>query len=146
MGTMLSYIFTDANVDGTLLKVYLLMQRRTASIQSRLMANLTSDTVMLISTNEASYGHDQQEMIRELICSGMFLNDVATDLAKQIVQDGEGATKFVEIIVSGAKNKDIATTQNQLQIRLLSKQQFMGKIKLGKSNCSNWEILRGDKS
>ena len=37
------------------------------------------------------------------------LNDVATDLAKQIVQDGEGATKFVEIIVSGAKNKDIAT-------------------------------------
>ena len=37
------------------------------------------------------------------------LNDVATDLAKQIVQDGEGATKFVEIIVSAAKNKEIAT-------------------------------------
>jgi len=42
------------------------------------------------------------------------LDEVNLDLAQQIVRDGEGATKFVEVIVTGAENdaaaKEIAMT------------------------------------
>ncbi|MEC8452758.1 MAG: bifunctional glutamate N-acetyltransferase/amino-acid acetyltransferase ArgJ [Pseudomonadota bacterium] len=110
MGTMLSYIFTDANVDGTLLKS-LLIDATKNSFNSITVdgETSTSDTVMLISTNEASNDMITKEDDPRINLFRNALNDVATDLAKQIVQDGEGATKFVEIIVSGAKNKDIAT-------------------------------------
>ena len=64
---------------------------------------------MLISTNEASNDIISKEDDSRINLFRNALNDVAKDLAKQIVQDGEGATKFVEIIVSGAKNKYIAT-------------------------------------
>tara|TARA_B100002052_G_scaffold263402_1_gene258522 strand:- start:583 stop:1347 length:765 start_codon:yes stop_codon:yes gene_type:complete len=110
MGTMLSYIFTDANVDGTLLKS-LLIDATKNSFNSITVdgETSTSDTVMLISTNEASNDMITKEDDPRINLFRNALNYVATDLAKQIVQDGEGATKFVEIIVSGAKNKDIAT-------------------------------------
>ena len=109
MGTMLSYIFTDANVDGTLLKS-LLIDATKSSFNSITVDGdtSTSDTVMLISTNEASNDIISKEDDSRINLFRNALNDVAKDLAKQIVQDGEGATKFVEIIVSGAKNKDIA--------------------------------------
>jgi glutamate N-acetyltransferase/amino-acid N-acetyltransferase len=37
------------------------------------------------------------------------LDSVCLDLAQQIVRDGEGATKFVEVTVTGAANDDAAT-------------------------------------
>ena len=110
MGTMLAYIFTDANVDGTILKS-LLIDATNKSFNSITVDGdtSTSDTVMLISTNEASHAMISKADDPKIKLLKNALNDVAIDLAKQIVQDGEGATKFVEIIVTGAKNTDIAT-------------------------------------
>ncbi len=110
MGTMLSYIFTDANVDGSLLKS-LLIDITNNSFNSITVDGdtSTSDTVMLVSTNEASHSLISKADDPRIKSLKNALNDVATDLAKQIVQDGEGATKFVEISVTRAKNKDIAT-------------------------------------
>ena len=110
MGTMLSYIFTDANVDGFLLKS-LLVDATNNSFNSITVDGdtSTSDTVMLVSTNEASHAMISKADDPRINLLKNALNDVATDLAKQIVQDGEGATKFIEISVIGAKNRDIAT-------------------------------------
>ena len=107
---MLAYIFTDANVDGAILKS-LLIDATNKSFNSITVDGdtSTSDTVMLISTNEASHAMISKADDPKIKLLKNALNDVAIDLAKQIVQDGEGATKFVEIIVTGAKNTDIAT-------------------------------------
>tara|TARA_Y100001936_G_scaffold226450_1_gene245842 strand:- start:77 stop:1300 length:1224 start_codon:yes stop_codon:yes gene_type:complete len=109
MGTMLSYIFTDANVDGSLLKS-LLSDATNNSFNSITVDGdtSTSDTVMLVSTNEASHDVINRADDPRINLLKNALNDVTKDLAKQIVHDGEGATKFVEIITTGAKNRDIA--------------------------------------
>ena len=109
MGTMLSYIFTDANVDGSLLKS-LLSDATNNSFNSITVDGdtSTSDTVMLVSTNEASHDLINRADDPRINLLKNALNDVTKDLAKQIVHDGEGATKFVEIITTGAKNRDIA--------------------------------------
>jgi glutamate N-acetyltransferase/amino-acid N-acetyltransferase len=96
-------------VDGTLLKSLLIDATKNSFNSITVDGDTsTSDTVMLISTNEASNEIISKEDDPRINLFRNALNDVAKDLAKQIVQDGEGATKFVEIIVSGAKNKDIA--------------------------------------
>jgi len=64
----------------------------------------TSDTVLLFSTCKIKHrcikNHDQKELIE----FKLGLDRVLLDLAHQIVCDGEGATKFIEINVSGADN------------------------------------------
>jgi glutamate N-acetyltransferase/amino-acid N-acetyltransferase len=55
----------------------------------------TSDTVVLLSA-----GHKKTDRKDFQIA----LNDLCCDLAKQIVQDGEGATKLIELKISGAQN------------------------------------------
>ena len=129
-------------MDGTLLKS-LLIDATKNSFNSITVdgETSTSDTVMLISTNEAS--HDMISKVNDprINLFRNALNDVYTDLAKQIVQDGEGATKFIEIIVSleqkpGYCNNIAKSVANSP----LVKTAIMGKIKL-KSIADNWEIL-----
>ncbi|MGA1138097.1 MAG: bifunctional ornithine acetyltransferase/N-acetylglutamate synthase, partial [bacterium] len=55
----------------------------------------TSDTVVLLSA-----GHKKTDRKDFQIA----LNDLCCDLAKQIVQDGEGATKLIELKISGAQD------------------------------------------
>jgi glutamate N-acetyltransferase/amino-acid N-acetyltransferase len=68
----------------------------------------TSDTVLLFSTCKAKHlsikSYDQEELKK--FKSG--LDRVLLDLAHQIICDGEGATKFIEINVTGADSNDAA--------------------------------------
>ena len=109
MGTMLSYIFTNVNIDGSVLR-NMLINATNDSFNSITVDGdtSTSDTVMLISTNRADHLRISTEDDPRLKEFENNLQDVAIDLAKQIIQDGEGATKFVEITVAGAKDKDVA--------------------------------------
>ncbi|MDG2186943.1 MAG: bifunctional glutamate N-acetyltransferase/amino-acid acetyltransferase ArgJ [Hyphomicrobiales bacterium] len=110
MGTMLSFIFTDANVSKTILNK-LLKEVTNNSFNSITVdgETSTSDSIFLVSTNKAKHK-------KLLDLSSPLLNDfrndieeLAINLAKQIVIDGEGATKLVEIFVTGAVSKSSAT-------------------------------------
>ena len=62
----------------------------------------TSDTVLLAATGKA--GHARITDVTDPALDGFkqALNDVCINLAQQIVRDGEGATKFIEVRVRGA--------------------------------------------
>ena len=106
MGTMLSFIFTNACIDEKLLKP-ILTEVTTNSFNSITVDGdtSTSDTVMLISTNKA--GNKRLINIEDTSSKEFIdqLQELTIDLAKKIVLDGEGATKLVEINITSAVSK-----------------------------------------
>ena len=100
MATMLAYVFTDAAVPPDLL------QRLTSRAVERSFNAITvdsdtstSDTVLVAATGAARNPPPDAAMLRGFARA---LEAVCRDLAHQIVRDGEGASKFVEIAVTGA--------------------------------------------
>ncbi|WP_216332988.1 bifunctional glutamate N-acetyltransferase/amino-acid acetyltransferase ArgJ [Rhizobium sp. X9] len=119
MATMLSFVVTDADIEP-------------AALQSLLSAGVgptfnsvtvdsdtsTSDTLMLFATGAAA--EDGQVKItsaddERLSSFRAALNDLLKDLALQVVRDGEGARKMVEVTVTGAEN-DAAAKKIALSI------------------------------
>ncbi|MDM7458873.1 MAG: bifunctional glutamate N-acetyltransferase/amino-acid acetyltransferase ArgJ [Paracoccus sp. (in: a-proteobacteria)] len=103
MATMLVYIFTDAAIPAALLQ-----QALSEGVDATFNAitvdgdTSTSDALILAATGRA-----KAEPITDLDSPAgraftRALHDVMRDLAHQVVRDGEGATKFVEIAVTGA--------------------------------------------
>ncbi|MES2677252.1 MAG: bifunctional glutamate N-acetyltransferase/amino-acid acetyltransferase ArgJ [Pseudomonadota bacterium] len=108
MATMLGYIFTNANICATVLQ-NMLSQLNEETFNSITVDSDTStnDTVLLFATRSAG-----NEKIREnhpqLDKFKTALKDLMLDLAKQIIIDGEGATKLIEIEVRSAISKNAA--------------------------------------
>jgi len=102
MATMLSFIISDAAVEPT----FLMSSFRRAVACSFNAITVDGD----MSTNDTCLVMANGMAGNPLITSGspeadefeQLLADVLLSLAKQIVKDGEGATKFVEIRVTGA--------------------------------------------
>ena len=69
----------------------------------------TSDTVLLSATGQV-IGQPIVKRSSDLIVADFYraLEEVCIDLAQQIVRDGEGAQKIINIIVSGAESKRAA--------------------------------------
>ena len=99
MATMLVYIFTDAKIAQPLLQK--MLGKLTDKIFNCITVDSdtsTSDSLILAATGQT----DAAEITN---ADGAFydaLHDVMLDLAHQVVKDGEGATKFVEVRISGA--------------------------------------------
>lgn len=110
MATMLSFITTDANIAKDDLQQLL----GTSIIDSYNMISVdgdtsTNDTVLVLANGQSGIsplvrGTKEWEVFEEA-----FLY-VHTALAKLIVRDGEGAGKFIEVNVKGAKDKPTAQT------------------------------------
>ncbi|MCA0929726.1 bifunctional glutamate N-acetyltransferase/amino-acid acetyltransferase ArgJ [Ruegeria profundi] len=97
MATMLVYIFTDAQVDQSALQTMLSGQtERTFNCITVDSDTSTSDTLLLCATGASGVDATGNSAFAEA------LEGVMLDLAQQVVRDGEGATKFVEIRVTGA--------------------------------------------
>jgi glutamate N-acetyltransferase/amino-acid N-acetyltransferase len=109
MATMLAFIFTDANLSSDLLQS-LLSKSVDKSFNSITVDSdtSTSDTVLLFATGKAKHENILTQNDTILRDFKHALDRVALDLAHQIVRDGEGATKFIEITVSGAADDDAA--------------------------------------
>ena len=109
MATMLGFIFTDANVSRPVLQS-LLKEINENSFNSITVDGdeSTNDTVMLISTNNSKNKLINNKNDKLLKNFKVKLNEVMSDLAEQIVKDGEGASKLVEVSVVGAKNANSA--------------------------------------
>ncbi len=97
MATMLVYVFTDAKIAQAELQALLsTLNARTFNCITVDSDTSTSDSLMLCATGSSGV---------DVTGNGNFadaLENVMLDLAHQVVRDGEGATKFVEIRVTGA--------------------------------------------
>ncbi len=109
MATMLSYIATDATLPPEL------MQRLLASAVNKSFNAITvdsdtstSDTVLLFATGKLATPDFNGIGDRRLTGFRRALDDLCRDLAQQIVRDGEGASKFVTVHVSGAASRRAA--------------------------------------
>ncbi len=108
MATMLSFLVTDANIQASLLQK---MLKKAAEVSYNCITvdgdTSTNDTVLLFANGKA--GHPQLTRLdRDGETFQSMLNHVCGSLAKSVVKDGEGATKFVEILVAGARNREDA--------------------------------------
>ncbi|WP_442756380.1 bifunctional glutamate N-acetyltransferase/amino-acid acetyltransferase ArgJ [Methylocystis sp. JAN1] len=112
MATMLSFVFTDAPIAAEALQAML-----SKAVQGTFNAitvdsdTSTSDTLLLFATGAArKRGAPKIEKAtdKRLVAFKKALEAVLLDLAHQVVKDGEGARKFVEVTVTGAESAKAA--------------------------------------
>jgi glutamate N-acetyltransferase/amino-acid N-acetyltransferase len=105
MATMLVYIFTDAIVDQTALqKMVSAANAVTFNCITVDSDTSTSDSLIVAATGASGVDASTDDAFRDA------LHSVMLDLAHQVVRDGEGATKFVEIAVTSAATATDAKT------------------------------------
>ena len=98
MGTMLVYIFTDALIDKSELQSIITdLNEETFNCITVDSDTSTSDTLLVSATGKSGIKVNKSNLeFRE------GLREVMLDLAHQVVCDGEGASKFIQVRVSGA--------------------------------------------
>ncbi len=112
MATMLSFVFTDAAITAPVLQELL-----STGVQKSFNAitvdsdTSTSDSLMLFATGAAARsGAPEISDASDPALAGFrqALDGLLLDLAHQVVRDGEGCRKFVEITVKGAESEAAA--------------------------------------
>jgi len=103
MATMLSFVFTDARISADVLQA-VLKRGADRSFNSITVDSdtSTSDTLLLFATGRARHPKIKGADDLALRDFRRALEEVLTDLATQVVRDGEGASKFITIDVTGA--------------------------------------------
>ncbi|MFL5802699.1 MAG: bifunctional glutamate N-acetyltransferase/amino-acid acetyltransferase ArgJ [Roseiflexaceae bacterium] len=102
MATLLAIVTTDGLVAPDLLQVAL--QAAVARSFNRISVDgdmSTNDTLLLLASGASGVAIDQAH----LPAFTAELERVCTDLAKQVAHDGEGATRLIEIRVTGADSE-----------------------------------------
>ncbi|WP_404401751.1 bifunctional glutamate N-acetyltransferase/amino-acid acetyltransferase ArgJ [Pelagibacterium halotolerans] len=110
MATMLSFVFTDMPIVAPVLQALLARHNQTSFNAITVDSDTsTSDTLLAFATGKAegvapieSRDDPRAEVFGEA------LGDVLFDLAIQVVRDGEGASKFVTVTVTGAQSDESA--------------------------------------
>lgn len=108
MATMLCFFMTDANISSALLKKAL--KDAVGASFNRITVDgdtSTNDTVLAFANGESGSklvkaGSSEYQKFSEL------LKEISIELSHKIVRDGEGARKFIEVNVNGAKSKSDA--------------------------------------
>ena len=109
MATMLGYIFTDADVAPAFLQEVLgKANGETFNCITVDGDTSTSDTVLAFATGKARNPRIEGWDSPGADAFAAALNDMCRQLAQLVVRDGEGATKFITIRVSGAVSDDSA--------------------------------------
>ena len=109
MATMLAYLFTDAAIASPVLQSVL----QTAVNHSFNSISVdgdtsTNDTVLAFASGLAPHPLIDQTNDPQLLYFVEAFTDLCVALAQSIVRDGEGATKFITITVTGATNTESA--------------------------------------
>lgn len=108
MATMLSFLVTDANIKISLLQQ--MLQRASEDSYNRITVDgetSTNDTVLLLANGKSAHP-PLNRMDREGEIFQSMLSAVCRKLAMSVVRDGEGATKFIEILIRGGQSKEDA--------------------------------------
>jgi glutamate N-acetyltransferase / amino-acid N-acetyltransferase len=112
MGTMLSFVFTDAPIAARALQA--LLKEGVADTFNAVTIDgdtSTSDTLLAFATGAAAErGAPRIARASDVRLKGFraAFNAVLANLAEQVARDGEGARKLVEVVVEGAVSKPSA--------------------------------------
>ena len=107
MATTLGYIFTDADLSNEILKK--LLKKNVMNTFNAISCDgdtSTNDMISIFSTGKANNQKILNFTDKKLIEFDISLNKVLLNLAKRIVSDGEGASKFVTIKVKNSKTEE----------------------------------------
>ncbi len=109
MATMLGFIFTNANLHSNILQKLLAKANETSFNSITVDSDTsTSDTVLLTATRKANHDLITKYSDRRLKEFKITLSSLMLKLAKSIIKDGEGASKFITVNVTGAYTKKSA--------------------------------------
>ena len=109
MATMLSFIFTDANIPSIFLRAILKKVAATTFNSITVDSDTsTNDMVGIFATGKAKSLKIYNVLDPKLQDFEEALHRLSLNLAKQIVVDGEGAKKFITINVIGARSMTMA--------------------------------------
>lgn len=104
MATMLAFVVTDAAISpGALQALVSLYTRNTFNAVTVDGDRSTNDTLLLFATGQSGAPRISRAGDKRLADFRDKLEGVLMDLAHQLVRDGEGATKFIKITVTGAE-------------------------------------------
>ena len=109
MATTLGYIFTDADLSNEILKK--LLKKHIATTFNAITCDgdtSTNDMVCIFSTAKAKHSKIRNVNDEKIKDFELALNNVLLNLAKRVVADGEGASKFITISVENCKNENDA--------------------------------------
>ena len=145
MATMLCFITTDANIEGGFLQEVLLDSVKASFNMIDVDGDQsTNDTVVILAngaseTSQISESSNGSDLLREAV------GYICTELAKELVRDGEGAQRLIEVTVEGAETLDEArVSAREIASSLLVKAMVHGRdpnwgrlvMALGKSGIS----------
>ena len=106
MATTLGYIFTDADIPNEILKK--LLKKNIISTFNSITCDSdtsTNDMVTIFSTGKAKHSKIRSINDEKIFEFDKALNRVLLSLAKRVVADGEGASKFITIHVENCKTE-----------------------------------------
>ena len=109
MATTLAFIFTDADIPNYILKK--LLKKNVSNTFNAISCDSdtsTNDMVSIFSTGKSKHPVIQSINDEKIKNFDFALNKVLLNLAKRVVADGEGASKFITIDIQGCKNEDDA--------------------------------------
>ncbi len=149
--TMLAYILTDACISRAGLDEAVSRSVEPSFNSITIDGCMsTNDTVIVLANGESGARSlaRPSENFNKFCCA---LKEVCMELAKMIVLDAEGATKFIEVLVRGAKNPDEAkalafsvANSNLFKCAMFGSDPNWGRIAaaLGSvSSCLKWEKM-----
>ena len=109
MATTLAYIFTDADLPNDVLKK--LLKKNISNTFNAISCDSdtsTNDMVSIFSTGKSKHPKIKNANDEKIKNFDIALNKVLLNLAKRVVADGEGASKFITVDIQGCKNEDDA--------------------------------------
>jgi len=105
MATMLAFIGTNANISAEMLQE--LIKEVTEKTFNKISVDgetSTNDSFIIVATNKADHKQITSKNKHYEILKDMLM-DNAMQLSQAIIRDGEGATKFIEIVVEQGENE-----------------------------------------
>ena len=113
MATMLAYIATDAKIEKNVLQKCLIEAVNHSFNRITVDGDTsTNDSAILMATGQS--GIELKQNSDELVTFQKALTDICEELAKEMIRDGEGATKLITLSVTGcssdAEAKGVAYT------------------------------------
>ena len=109
MATTLGYIFTDADLSNDILNK--LLKKNIATTFNAITCDgdmSTNDMVSIFSTGKVKNSEIKNTTSKKIKSFDDALHSILLNLAKRIVADGEGASKFITINVTKSKTEDDA--------------------------------------
>jgi len=106
MATTLAYIFTDASLSNDILNK--LLKKNITTTFNAISCDgdtSTNDMVSVFATNEVNNSTIKSIHDKKIKSFDLALNNVLLNLAKRVVSDGEGSSKFITINIKKCKNE-----------------------------------------